>query len=163
MCSSELISLKWIVSLLNSGTARLTPLDFRLTAAAQFRLLAMFCQISQQTITDNYHEFIKAPFISAQVLSLNSFSEEANALINRFYKTMELGLTAAAATQLITFALGQSQLYPAIHTDTFDLAVPGSNQFQTISNFYPNHDNVTFTAVSLLRDAEKTLLADLKS
>ena len=147
VCSSELVSSKWIASLFSSDTVRLTPLDFRLTAAAQFRLLAIFCWISQQTITDNYYEFIKGQFASARVLSPNSFSEEADALINKFYKTMEVGLTAVTATRLVTFVLTQSQLYSAINTDAFQLSVAGSNQYQTINNFYPNRDNVTFITV----------------
>ncbi|CAF4591258.1 unnamed protein product, partial [Rotaria sp. Silwood2] len=42
--------------------------------------------------------------------------------------------------------ISQSRLYSALHTNAFQSSVPGSNEYNTVPNFYPLHENVTFNS-----------------
>ena len=142
----------WISSLFNINTARFTPLDFRLTAAAQFRLLSLICWISQQTINDNRNAFLKQQFINARVLSPISLADEANVLFEKFFTTMKLLLTADISVKIGIAILIQGRIYSAIPTEVFLLGIPESNQYERINNFYPVHSNITFDNVSCACD-----------
>lgn len=146
----------WISSLFNSDTTRLTPLDFRLAAAAQFRLLSAMCCISQQTINDNINGFIKQQFISARVLSPISLADEANALFEKFFATMKLFLTADITSKVIMTMFTQSRIYSAIPTEAFLIGIPESNQYERINTFYPARNNITFDNVSGVYKIEAT-------
>ena len=150
VCSSDLISAQWIASLFNPDTAHFTPLDFRLTAALQFRLLSLVCWLSHQTITDQHDEFFKGQLITGRVLSPGSFADETDALIKKFFASMDMAVPANTATQLVMLVLSQSRIDSALDTDAFQSSVPGSNDYRRTTNFYPKYDNATFVNVSAL-------------
>ena len=150
VCSSDLVSAQWIASLFNPGTVHFTPLDFRLTAALQFRLLSLVCWLSRQTITDQDDEFFKGQLIIGRVLSPSSFADETDALIKKFFASMQKALPANTATQLVMLVLSQSHIDSALGTDAYLSSEPGSNVYRSASNFYPKNDNATFVNVSAL-------------
>jgi hypothetical protein len=148
VCSSEFVSPQWIASLLDVDTIRLTPLDFRASAAAQFRLLRMICWVGSALISNEYAEFIQGQFVTDRVLQPSSFAEEADALIKKFAVAIKLAVNADRSVNIIMFVIMQSHLHPAIGTDAIQLSQPGSNVSEQIINFYPQRENATIINVS---------------
>jgi len=146
---TDLISSKWIASLFNSETMRITPLDFRLTAAAQFRMLALMCTSSMKMVDQIKGSFINGKLVSAQLLSRNSFDDQIKAIVNKFSATLAMSVKPDNAAQRIMLATTQSLIYSAIQIDAFEIWEPGSNQPRTVSNFYPRYDYSSFTNVNL--------------
>ncbi|UJR19904.1 hypothetical protein I4U23_023036 [Adineta vaga] len=56
VCSSIFVSKEWIEALYLADASRYGTLDFRTTASSQFKLLASFCLLSQNTISQNQIE-----------------------------------------------------------------------------------------------------------
>jgi hypothetical protein len=135
--------------LLNSETSYITPLDFRLTAAAQFRLLASYCHISKLMIDETQVDFLNGKLVSSHMLSKDSFEKRIQTIVNKFYATLAMSIEPADAAQLTRLTLTQSHIQSAVHTDALTLAVPGSNQYTVVPNFYPLDDSASFTDVSL--------------
>ena len=144
------MSPEWIASLINADTIRLTPLDFRASAAAQFRLLRMICWIASTLISNEYAEFIQGQFVTDRVLQSTLFAEEADALIKKFSVATKLALNGDRSVNVIMFVIIQSHFHPAIGTDAIQLSEAGSNVFEQIINFYPQHENATIINVSCL-------------
>ena len=57
---------------------QMTPLDFRLTAAAVFRLLSMECSILGTTVDEVYASFLAEQLVAVQVLSQTDLQKQAN-------------------------------------------------------------------------------------
>jgi hypothetical protein len=144
-----LVSSKWIESLFNYEMARLTPLDFRLSAAAQFRLLAHICFFSEQMITKSLELYLTTALVSSQVIANTSFNDQADAMIDKFYKEIKLQTEPSEAFKLVMLILFLSRIPSAMNIDAFTLGIPGLDQYTTIPNFYPLDDNATFSNVSL--------------
>ncbi|CAF3878524.1 unnamed protein product, partial [Adineta steineri] len=53
ICSSIFVSHQWIQALYNPNASTYTPSDFRTTAMSQFEILASFCSLSQDTVSEN--------------------------------------------------------------------------------------------------------------
>ena len=141
------------MSLFNSETTRITPLDFRLTAAAQFHLLALMCSSSAIVVNAIHDEFSREKLVNANALSNASFITQVDIIIKKYYAKLELSVKPSYAAQLVMSIFDQSLTQSALHTDGFTWSVPGWDQFNVVSNFYPRHDNASFSNVSLLRDA----------
>ena len=130
-------------------TAFLTPLDFRLTAAAQFRLLSTMCSLSRSSIIKAQSGFSTKQLANPRASSLTSFSDQANALIKKFYATMNMQVTGTHGAQLFMTTIDTSAFYSALYTNQFETSVPGSGVYHAVPNGYPLHDNVTFNSVSV--------------
>lgn len=95
--------------------------------------------------------FINGKLVSAQVLSRNSFDDQINAIVSKFYATLEMSIEPSSAAQRVMLTVTQSLIYSAVQTDAFEVWEPGSNQPKTVSNFYPRYDYSSFTNVSVNR------------
>lgn len=135
--------------MVNTETTRITPLDFRLTAAAQFRLLAAMCNISATSVNETVYEFLYGKLVNATVLSRTAFMIQADYLINKFYAALDLVLRPNYASHLVMLVFEESSIQSAIHTNGFTSTIPGSNKYNITSNFYPRHDNASFSNVSI--------------
>ncbi|CAF2816876.1 unnamed protein product, partial [Rotaria sp. Silwood2] len=126
--------------------AHMTPLDFRVTAAAQFRLLAAACSVSLISIDNLNKIYGQEQLVSAQVLSPASLRDQANALIGKFNAMMVEKITPTRGIEFIHFIISQDQTHSALHTNSFLTSVPDSNKFEAITNFYPKRGNVTYSS-----------------
>jgi hypothetical protein len=144
------VSSKWIDSLFNSDTSRLTPLDFRLTAAAQFRLLKAMCAITTRGVNFLRKTSLEYLLVNGKTISRQSVTAQMEITIRRFNALVEMLLLSSRAPQLIIVAIRQARINSAVHTDAFHLSVPGSDHYEAISNFYPRYDNVSYNNVSSL-------------
>ncbi|CAF4078004.1 unnamed protein product [Adineta steineri] len=110
LCSSDLISDKWIEYIVGSIYDDIVYYtnDYRVTGYSQFQLLTMFCQQAQQAIDDALHVFLQTTFINSQVLTQQSFQVQINSVIetwklttvNTFIRTIELFRASAQGNQL---------------------------------------------------------------
>jgi hypothetical protein len=134
--------------LFNKETAFLTPLDFRLTAAAQFRLLSTMCSLSSNSIIKVQSGFFTEQLVNPRAASLTSFSDQANALTKKFYASLDTQLTGSHGAQLFMTTIDTSAFFSALYTNQFETSVPGSGVYHAVPNGYPLYDNVTFNSVS---------------
>jgi hypothetical protein len=58
--------------------------NFRIAGPSQFRILSLFCKLSNRTVYNNLAVLNKTALISSHVLSLSSFESQTNAFIDRF-------------------------------------------------------------------------------
>ncbi|CAF1167899.1 unnamed protein product [Adineta steineri] len=110
LCSSDLISDKWIEYIVGSISDDIAyyPNDYRVTGYSQFQLLTMFCQQAQQAIDDALRVLLQTTFISSQVLTQQSFQVQINSVIetwklttvNTFIRTIELFRATMQGNQL---------------------------------------------------------------
>ena len=142
------MSLKWIDSLFNSDTSRLTPLDVRLIAAAQFRLLKAMCSVTTDGVNFLQKFSFGSPLVSGKTMSRESLNSQMDAAVAKFNSFVEMSLLSSRAPQLIMMAIMQARINSAVHTDAFHFSIPGTHQYEAISNFYPRYDNASYNNVS---------------
>lgn len=83
ICSSPFINQTWISAVFGGTTTdRSIPQGF---LSAHFRLLAAFCQSSQETLADALEIFRSTQFISVTLLSYTEFTEQMNFTLTQFY------------------------------------------------------------------------------
>lgn len=143
------MSPKWIASLFNQETSRLTPLDFRLTAAAQFRLIAAMCSNTIAAINGAIKNFHSQGLVSFHPLVSEVLLSQSVTLVNRFRSSIIEQHGEHSAFDLIMFFIRMAHIYSAVHTSAFVMSQPDSDQYQAVNNFYPLYDNVSFSNVSL--------------
>lgn len=143
------MSSEWIESLFSPEVVRMTPLDFRVTAAAQFRMLAMACSVSVLSINNLQTVFKQEQLVSTRVLSPTSLADQAQALNDKFTAMMETKVTPVQGMIILQFIISQNEGHSALHTNSFVTNIPGSQTFQSIPNFYPKNDNFTNSTVSI--------------
>ena len=142
------MSSKWIDSLFNSNTSRLTPLDFRLTAASQFRLLKAMCSITADGVNFLRKTSLGYSLISGKTMSRLTLNTQMDAVVEIFNGFVQTSLLSSRAPQLIMTTIKQSVINSAVNTDAFHLSVPGSDQYEVVNNFYPRYDNASYNNVS---------------
>ena len=142
------MSSKWIDSLFTSNTSRLTPLDFRLTAAAQFRLLKAMCSMTTDGVNFLEKNTLIYALVSGKTMSRQSIDSQLNTAVAKLNALIEMSLLSSRAPQLIMLIIKQARINSALHTDAFHFSVPGSDQYEAVSNFYPRHDNASYNNVS---------------
>ena len=144
-----LVSNTWIESLFSEDATRLSPLDIRLTAAAQFRLLALMCNFTQTTIGDAINVFLQEEIVNAHVIARPSFEIQTESLFSELNSRLDWSLRSQRVVQIVMFLVKQNNIHTAVNTNAFHLSVPGSNIYQSIDNYYPLNDNASFTQVSI--------------
>ena len=154
------MSSKWINSLFNSDTSHLTPLDFRLTAAAQFRLLKAMCSLAEEGVDFFQKVTLGGSVASGTTMSRRFLNSQINTLFAKFNASVQASLLSSRAPLFIMVVIMQSLISSAVHTDAFHFSKIGSNQYEIINNFYPLHDNSSYNNVSyfnMLSHCEITL------
>ena len=142
------MSYKWINSLFHADTARFTPLDFRLTAAAQFRLLSATCSLAVEGLALVTAVFRDGRFNNDKIMSRQALNNTLHGIVIKFNALIDSALLSNRAPEFIIAAIKLSGISSAVHTNTFQISVPGSNTYETVDNFYPLHENASLTNVS---------------
>jgi hypothetical protein len=142
------VSPEWIASLFSAETSRFTPLDFRLMAAAFFRSLQLECSVLATAIDYVRATFLAEQLVSIEALSPTSLDIRADALLKKFQVQLTKAFASNRAGILVMLGISISGMYSAVHTNAFELSIPGSDQNQVINNFYPRHENASFLRVS---------------
>ena len=126
----------------------MTPLDFRLTAAVIFRLVALECSTLAVTVNEVRKSFLAEQLVAPQVLSGASLTAQSTALRDKFFALLAGELASSQAGELYTVTVRQSRIYSAVHTNAFLSIAPGSDQPRVLENYYPRHENATYANVS---------------
>lgn len=142
------MSSKWIDSLFNLDTTRLTPLDFRLTAAAQFRLLKAMCSGTLEGVNYLLQTTLEGEIAATKSMSRLSLNSQLDAVVATYNGFVQTSLLSNRALQFIMTVIMLARINSAVHTDAFHFSMPGSDQYEAISNFYPLYDNATYNNVS---------------
>ncbi|CAF1517587.1 unnamed protein product, partial [Adineta steineri] len=94
VCSSDLVSLKWLHYLRSFDPIHLPldidPLyaeDFRKMGASYFQILAAFCSLAEKNIADAQHVFMNTEFINDRVPSTSHFTQQTEAMMTSFIRT----------------------------------------------------------------------------
>ncbi|CAF3512001.1 unnamed protein product, partial [Rotaria sp. Silwood2] len=98
----------------------------------------------QTTVNTVLSTFLAGHLVTARVLSNASFDVQANALMGNF-KTQVMAAKASVTGQILMLLVRPSGIYSAVNTNAFQMSVPGSDQYQVVNNFYPLHDNASFS------------------
>lgn len=122
----------------------MTPLDFRLTAATQFRLLALLCSTVATAINDSRRGFDKDRLITSHVISRSVFQAELDKLVFQFQAEMLLDIKTSRIAQLTMLIIEQSRMKSALHTNTLEYTIPGVySDYVVVNTFYPLHDDAS--------------------
>jgi hypothetical protein len=148
ICSSDLISDKWITSLYNPEVTKMTPLDFRLTAAPVFRLIATQCRFFKDSINVVRGILSSERLVSSQALSEAAFDVQVKALNDKFYAHLFAAGISSYFGKMVMLAVRLGGYPSAIGTNSFLMSLPGSNKYEFLNNIYPIHENVTSINVS---------------
>jgi hypothetical protein len=148
ICSSDLISEKWITSLYNPEVIKMTPLDFRLTAASVFRLIASQCRYFKESISITRDVLSSERLVSSQALSEAAFDGQVRALQEKFIAHLLAAAVSSYFGKMAMIAVRMGGYTSAIGTNSFLMSLPGSNKYEFLNNIYPIHDNVTSINVS---------------
>ena len=126
----------------------MTPLDFRLTAPAIFRLLAIECTTLAATVNNVSAAFLAGQLVGKNLISRQSLDAPAQVLLNSI-RGKVFGAPASTRTgELFMIAVQLSRMYSAVHTNGFIVNVPGSNEYKAVDNHYPLHSNASYGDVS---------------
>lgn len=148
----------WITSLFNVETSRFTPLDFRLTAAVQFRLLEMFCSLMKVTMEDLQSEFLAGQLVTKQAIPLTSLDDQVSVVIKKFETFKQMSFPPVDAGYVVMAISRLSPHYSALHTNKFRLVAPELNYYFESTAFYPTNDHAIFDDVSVLQECISTYL-----
>jgi hypothetical protein len=148
ICSSDLISEKWITSLYNPEVTKMTPLDFRLTAAPVFRLIATQCRFFKESVIIIRDVLSSERLVSSQALSEAAFDGQVKAIHDKFTAHLFAAAISSNFGKMTMVGMRLGGFPSAIGTNSFLMSLPGSNKYEFLNNIYPIHDNVTSINVS---------------
>jgi hypothetical protein len=137
----------------------MTPLDFRLIAGPVFRLIAVHCVYIEESIEHLPAWFQLESLVSGYALSTVAFHTRVDEITSRFFNQAITGSISSKASDYVALLLRVNGLASAVHTNAFQMTVPGSDQYRLVNNFYPMHDNAMFDNVS--HDLWQMLLSSL--
>ena len=132
----------------NENTTRFTPLDFRLTAAAQFGLLSFLCHISQKDLNTLVSVNLFSEYTSARALSQKSMNDTIDALREQIQAQIASTSIGSLGYDILMLVLRQSPVNSAVNTNVFQLSIPGSKEYQIVKNFYPVREDARLKNVS---------------
>ena len=148
VCSSSLVSAEWISSLFNAEITRMTPLDFRLVAAAVFRLLAFQCSSQAAAVRDVSGNSLNEQRVRALLTSRDSLSDQTDAVLKNIRAELQVQPGSTDTGDFFMFVVRLSRVYSALRTNAFILSEPGSTQYQVFEASYPLQTNLSYTDVS---------------
>jgi hypothetical protein len=148
ICSSDLLSEKWITSLYNPEVIKMTPLDFRLTASSVFRLIASQCRFFKESVSILRDVVSSERLVSSHALSEAAFNGQIKAIHDKFIAHMFAASISSNFGKLAMVGMRLGGFPSAIGTNSFLMSLPGSNKYKFLNNIYPIHENVTSINVS---------------
>lgn len=125
----------------------MTPLDFRLTAALQFRLLAYMCSNTRLQVNQLVASNLVSQQVSARALSQTDLTIESDVLQAQIQTEIQNTNVGSIGVQNLMLIVQQSHVYPIFNTNAFRFNVPGSEQYDMLQTFYPRHRNARFSNV----------------
>ena len=128
----------------------MTPLDYRLSAATQFRLLSSMCSSMREVIERLHDAFLTQQIVTRFALSPATFEQEVEALLDKFARFRDMALPPSLSTYvaIITSRLGGS--HSTWNFFTYHQMIQGSDIYLEQNTLYPRRDNVSYQGVSLL-------------
>ena len=126
----------------------MTPLDFRLTAPAIFRLLAVECATLAATVNNVSAAFLVEQLVGKNLISRQSLEAQTEGLLSNLRGRMIGAPASTISGEMFMTTVQLSRLHSAVNTNRFILSVPGSNEYQTVDNYYPLHSNALYANVS---------------
>ena len=141
-------------------TSRLTPLDFRLTAAAQFRLLGMLCSLIKVTMEDLQAEFLAGQLVTERAISFTSLNDQAKVFIEKFETFKLMTFPPVEASALVMLITRMGPLHSALHTNKIRLVTPDPYYVFESDAFYPRNDYAIFSAVSFCKKVFRFISVD---
>ncbi|CAF1188251.1 unnamed protein product [Adineta steineri] len=154
VCSSDLISLKWLHYLISFDLIHLPPdsdlfdalfvVDFRKMSASYFQLLAAFCSLAEMNIADAQHVFLNTEFINDRVPSLSHFTQQTEAMMTSFINTTTYDFVQTFSWMKLIFIT--SHFYNGLNTNV-DIDI--NNDSQVVAIFH-KYDKVRFITENLI-------------
>lgn len=129
-------------------TSRFTPLDFRTTAAVQFRLLEMFCSLMKVTMEDLGAEFLSGQLVTERAISSKSLNDQGMILTDNFKTFIQMTFPPVEASYLVMLLVRLSPLQSALHTNKVRSLIRDPYYFYEGDAYYPLNDHAIFNAVS---------------
>ena len=144
------MSSKWIDSLFDSDTSRLSPLDFRLIAAAQFRQLKAMCTVAAEGVDLFRGLLIGYSMTNRKTMSREMINSQMATAVSTFNVFIQTSLLSDRGPQFLIMFPRLRGAISAVRTNAFYLSISDSDQYQyeSINNFYPLYDNASYDNVS---------------
>jgi hypothetical protein len=117
VCDSIFINQTWIEYLKSSFGSDFDSYDFRSTGSNAFQAMGIFCNLINQTISDQLIQFNSRKYVSTSVISLNIFEPEMKSLIHQFRSSMTNNFLVSLAT--IRDTTQSNALFSALQTNSF--------------------------------------------
>ena len=144
VCSSDFISQEWISFLFHSRVDHFYPLDFRLSASAQFQALALLCRHAQQAVKAELDQFLSSVFISSRALSRTNLIEQLTTVLKQFkIQTIE---HFSSEHRFLWTTIDQYQFISALRTNFVTKSIPGSGIYETFALIYPTVTNLSHSS-----------------
>lgn len=85
ICSSDFVSKQWQEKLYQNGNlSSYTAHDFRKSAFAQFQLLSLLCQLTNNTLDDSLNIFQTSSLVTFTTLAMESFNSTVDTAVDKF-------------------------------------------------------------------------------
>lgn len=122
ICYSHFVDYKWFSLLLPKSTNQFHILDFRLSAAAFFHVLSIFCQSAADMIRQQIEQFSVTLLVSSDAMFREEFNNDMSATAIRLgsrilteFKTMN---------NLISSSMGDNDLFTGLRTSFYHARNP---------------------------------------
>jgi hypothetical protein len=89
VCSSIFVQDRWIDFLIRSQIIKLASIEFRHTGTGLFQMLTSLCEQAKQMIDNELLTFDDTPFITANVMSSDLFSEQTIASVDLLISSLQ--------------------------------------------------------------------------
>jgi hypothetical protein len=89
VCSSIFVQDQWIDVLIRSQITKFASIEFRHTGTGLFQMLTSLCEQAKQMIDDELLTFGDTPFITANVMSSDLFSEQTIASVDLLISSLQ--------------------------------------------------------------------------
>jgi hypothetical protein len=148
VCTSDFVSQRWIHSLFDENTTRITPLDFRRVAVVQFRTLAALCRLSIVGIENTKTGFYKEFYETTHALSRTSLLDQAAILTDKYQARLAQGIVKSLGHAIFSTIVSIFRLKSISDSNLFYKIRPGETDYEVVNNFYPSVYNPQFDNVS---------------
>jgi hypothetical protein len=119
ICLTDLISEKWITSLYNPEVTKMTPLDFRRTAAPVFRLIETQCRYFKKSISIIRDVLSSERLTNSQALSEAAFDVQVRALREKFIDHLFAEAISSYFSKIAMAAMRLDSYPTAVATNSF--------------------------------------------
>ncbi|CAF1255600.1 unnamed protein product [Rotaria sordida] len=138
ICSGQFVTIPWFSATWGDVlSGYIYPSnDFRLASQPQFVLINTLCQMSIQTVNDNWQLFVERQFVTSNALSPQLFQTEANSLLHQFQTQTQV--IVFQALQLIRTITHVDRLIAVlrVNSNTIKLWNPSQNNYEQLQIQY---------------------------